>query len=112
MFKEFLLLAADVTDEAVRRVLLGVGAKTEDGILLESSGDLGVDGKRKDRMFLKRGCGLGLVALGGFDRVRVRLARTVTRLASCNVLRARNTQACVDGLLKLGELRLVAGTTT
>ena len=83
----------------------------KDGKLLERGRDLGVYAKGEDGVFLERSLDLPFIAFGRFNGFRMRLARPMTRFASGNVVRARNSQMCVDRLLKLGELRLMARAT-
>ena len=81
VLKELLLLAAHVAQQTARRVFLGIRAEMKNRRLLQSRGDLGIHGKRENRMLFKRSLLFAFVAFGGLDGVRVGLSRTVTRFA-------------------------------
>jgi len=64
MFEELLLLAAHVAQQTARRVFLGIRAEMKNRRLLQSRGDLGIHGKRENRMLFKRSLLFPFVAFG------------------------------------------------
>jgi hypothetical protein len=108
VFKKFLLLAAAVAKQTTRRILFCIRAKMEDRKLLHRRGNLGVDGERKHRMFFESALRLPLIALSGFNCIRMRLSRPVAAFTPGNVVFARDANLGMSSFLIFAVFRAMA----